>query len=253
MLHFLLPCSVFSSKTPLCASQGLRSLVRRQQRRRVVKALGLRSFVDNAEDHEDEPGNIQPSQKQGDHTRWLLTQGEQYRRPNENGPNWLGGSVVSIIGPSMPKPNRLYLFQPFPMNPSFKPPTPLSDKIRTQIFNLYMNENVNELELSSRFGLGVSRIKAILRLKKLEQLWIKVNIPILFSGAVMSTNRLVLKTFPWLKTLYMHGYLIFLRFSFISASLTNPEQVCVYHQNIPTQMKTVYNIHPLRLFHGRDS
>jgi len=61
------------------------------------------------------------------------------------------------------------------MNPSFKPPTPLSDKTRTQIFNFYIDEKMGELELSSRYGLGVSRIRAILRLKKLEQLWIKVN------------------------------------------------------------------------------
>lgn len=98
------------------------------------------------------------------------------------------------------------------MNPSFKPPTPISDSVRTQIFNLYMKENMGELELSSRFGLGLSRVKAILRLKKLEQLWIKVKFGVFLLSICDEHNRLVLKTTPWLKTLYMHGFLIFIVF-----------------------------------------
>jgi hypothetical protein len=66
-------------------------------------------------------------------------------------------------------------FKPFPLNPSFKPPPPISDKIRRQIFNLFMKGEKNESELSQSFGYSVSRIKAILRLKKLEQLWLKVR------------------------------------------------------------------------------
>ncbi|KIM32941.1 hypothetical protein M408DRAFT_189572 [Serendipita vermifera MAFF 305830] len=154
MLPFLLPDVISGSRATNRASNGLRSLIRRHQRIKRATPSSSRSFAEAAEEHEG-ANESESSRKQGEHTRWLLTQGQQYRRPNENGPNWLGGSV------------------PFPMNPSFKPPTPISDKVRTQIFNLYMNENMGEQELSSRFGLGVSRVKAILRLKKLEQLWIK--------------------------------------------------------------------------------
>jgi hypothetical protein len=69
-----------------------------------------------------------------------------------------------------------WFLKPFPLNPSFKPPPPISDKIRTQIFNSFMQEQKNESELSQSFGYSVSRIKAILRLKKLEQLWLKVRL-----------------------------------------------------------------------------
>jgi hypothetical protein len=99
MLTFLLPNSIFFSRTTARGSQGLRSLTRRQERTRPAKASTSRSFADNAEDYAEGAGSIESNRKQGEHVRWLLTQGQQYRRPNENGPNWLGGSVVSVIQP----------------------------------------------------------------------------------------------------------------------------------------------------------
>lgn len=60
------------------------------------------------------------------------------------------------------------------MNPTFKPPVPISDYARNEIYNEFI-KGKPEQELASAYGLGVSRIKAILRLKKLEELWIKVG------------------------------------------------------------------------------
>jgi hypothetical protein len=117
MLTFLLPNSIFSSRTTARGSQGLRSLTRRQQRTRPAKASTSRSFADNAEDYVEGPGSIESNRKQGEHIRWLLTQGQQYRRPNENGPNWLGGSVVRIIQPYLSKKKVVYIFLAFSYEP----------------------------------------------------------------------------------------------------------------------------------------
>ncbi|KAF8995978.1 eukaryotic mitochondrial regulator protein-domain-containing protein [Cyathus striatus] len=64
---------------------------------------------------------------------------------------------------------------PFPMNSTFKPPPPLSDRIRQQIFKEYMEDPVNNSVrmLSRKYHLSLSRIDAILRLKGLENDWIK--------------------------------------------------------------------------------
>ncbi|KAG8775103.1 hypothetical protein FRC15_000784 [Serendipita sp. 397] len=109
-----------------------------------------------------------------------------FRRPRDDGPNWLGGSV------------------PFPMNPSFKPPPPISDKMRTQIFGLYTQNNHNEEWLSAKFGLSVSRIKAILRLKKLEQLWVKVGIFINNISMMISMTHISTRLYNGRLQLFLH-------------------------------------------------
>jgi hypothetical protein len=77
---------------------------------------------------------------------------------NANRPrNWLGGEV------------------PFPMNPSFKPPSPISDSIRTEIYQAYMKDPVKNSvrELTRVYHLSLKRVDAILRLKGLEEHWLK--------------------------------------------------------------------------------
>ncbi|KAI6031367.1 eukaryotic mitochondrial regulator protein-domain-containing protein [Pisolithus microcarpus] len=78
--------------------------------------------------------------------QWLEGVGPNFRDPKPR--NWLGGDV------------------PFPLNPSFKPPTPLSDALRTQLYQSYM-------PLSSRHSISIKRVDAILRLKGLEEAWKK--------------------------------------------------------------------------------
>lgn len=60
------------------------------------------------------------------------------------------------------------------MNPSFRPPVPISNGTRIQIYSDFLSGKT-EQEIAADYGLGVSRVKAILRLKKLEQLWVKVS------------------------------------------------------------------------------
>ncbi|KAL7285522.1 hypothetical protein ACG7TL_000624 [Trametes sanguinea] len=87
---------------------------------------------------------------------WLRTEGAKFKDPFKPN-NWLGGEV------------------PFPLNPTFKPPTPISDAVRTAIWNEYMLDPVkfNVRVLAQRHGLSIARVDAILRLKGLEQQWKK--------------------------------------------------------------------------------
>jgi len=67
-------------------------------------------------------------------------------------------------------------YQPFPLNPSFKPPTPVSDALRNTLYQSFMaNPKASSVRsLASRYHLSIKRVDAILRLKGLEKSWIKV-------------------------------------------------------------------------------
>lgn len=62
---------------------------------------------------------------------------------------------------------------PFPLNPSFRPPTPLSDARRQHIFDHFMvDPKANTVRaLATRHGISIKRVDAILRLKGLEASW----------------------------------------------------------------------------------
>ncbi|KAJ7508568.1 eukaryotic mitochondrial regulator protein-domain-containing protein [Mycena galericulata] len=64
---------------------------------------------------------------------------------------------------------------PFPMNPSFKPPTPISDAIRSRMYADYMlDPETNSIRaLSQRYHVSLKRVEAILRLKGLETAHVK--------------------------------------------------------------------------------
>ncbi|KAJ7201360.1 eukaryotic mitochondrial regulator protein-domain-containing protein [Mycena pura] len=64
---------------------------------------------------------------------------------------------------------------PFPMNPSFKPPVPISDATRSRIYVDYMMDpETNSIRaLSQRYHISLKRVEAILRLKGLEAAFVK--------------------------------------------------------------------------------
>ena len=64
------------------------------------------------------------------------------------------------------------------MNPSFKPPPPISDKTKDFIYERYMSnpKRFNVRVLSLAFGISLKRVDAILRLKGLENSWKEVSI-----------------------------------------------------------------------------
>jgi hypothetical protein len=75
--------------------------------------------------------------------------------------------------------SMLFDYQPFPLNPSFKPPTPVSNALRNTLYQSFMtNPEANSVRnLAGRYHLSIKRVDAILRLKGLEESWIKVRHP----------------------------------------------------------------------------
>ncbi|KAI0049272.1 hypothetical protein FA95DRAFT_1557070 [Auriscalpium vulgare] len=86
--------------------------------------------------------------------------------------DWLQNVGRRFKGADTPK-NWLGDQTPFPLNPSFKPPIPISNSRRELFYRLYMhNPEVNSVRnLSGRFHVGMKRMDAILRLQGLEAHW----------------------------------------------------------------------------------
>jgi hypothetical protein len=64
------------------------------------------------------------------------------------------------------------------MNPSFKPPIPVSDKLKTTIYNRYMADPIKNSvrDLSQVYHLSIKRVDAILRLKGLEHSFVRTTV-----------------------------------------------------------------------------
>ncbi|KAJ9118188.1 hypothetical protein QFC22_004092 [Naganishia vaughanmartiniae] len=112
---------------------------------------------------------------------WLRSVGRQYKDQPTNGPNWLGGHV------------------PYPTNPTFRPPPPLSDTLKEMIYQEYFFPDKvassvpasplaggapkaagevktgNIAMLSAKHGISRARVEAVLRLKMMEKEWEKTN------------------------------------------------------------------------------
>ncbi|KAI0640004.1 eukaryotic mitochondrial regulator protein-domain-containing protein [Trametes polyzona] len=102
------------------------------------------------------PDSADPFKEGPTYAQWLRKEGVKYKEPHRPN-NWLGGEV------------------PFPLNPTFKPPPPVSDAMRTEIWSWHMRDPVkfDVRFLSQHFGLSIARVDAILRLKGLEEHWRK--------------------------------------------------------------------------------
>ncbi|KAF5323422.1 hypothetical protein D9611_005541 [Ephemerocybe angulata] len=81
-----------------------------------------------------------------------------WRYRNAEPQNWLGNT-------------------PFPMNPSFRPPPPISDSQREAMYREFMSdpEGNSVRVLSQRYNLSIKRVDAILRLKGMERDWRQVG------------------------------------------------------------------------------
>lgn len=68
------------------------------------------------------------------------------------------------------------------MNPSFRPPPPISDHQREVMWQLFCRDNqkFSVRRLAKRFNLSLKRVDAILRLKGMEKDWIKVGCASMF-------------------------------------------------------------------------
>ncbi|PWN94166.1 hypothetical protein FA10DRAFT_264734 [Acaromyces ingoldii] len=93
---------------------------------------------------------------------WVSGQGKAYESaPVGRGPFWIGST-------------------PFPLNPTFNPPPPLSQAVRDQMWSLHsQNPSANSVRvLSGRFGVQMERVTAVLRLKALEHEFVKKGKPL---------------------------------------------------------------------------
>ena len=63
------------------------------------------------------------------------------------------------------------------MNPTFDPPTPTPEHVKNEIYSQHTRDpNVNNARtLSSKHGISIKRIDAIIRLKQVENQWGKVS------------------------------------------------------------------------------
>ncbi|KAG8767737.1 hypothetical protein FRC12_006072 [Ceratobasidium sp. 428] len=96
---------------------------------------------------------------------WFQGEGLPYLNPTPSKPNWLGGDI------------------PFPDNPTFRPPPPLSDVVKSSIYDRYKSSVLSDPQshvqtvraLSERFGISIGRVEATIRLKQYEHQYQKVN------------------------------------------------------------------------------
>ncbi|KAF8323128.1 hypothetical protein DL93DRAFT_629249 [Clavulina sp. PMI_390] len=84
----------------------------------------------------DENGNPIGREPGPLYREWLEGEGRVFKEVKPHETNYMGGAV------------------PFPLNPSFKPPPPLSDRLRNLIFTKWMEspKNNNPRALSIRYG-----------------------------------------------------------------------------------------------------
>ncbi|KDN42094.1 hypothetical protein RSAG8_06952, partial [Rhizoctonia solani AG-8 WAC10335] len=98
---------------------------------------------------------------------WFRGEGLPYLNPIPGKSNWLGGDI------------------PYIDNPTFKPPPPLSDVVKSSIYDRYLkalqpaasksDSHAQTLRtLSEQFGISIARVEAIIRLKEYERQYQKV-------------------------------------------------------------------------------
>ncbi|OMJ08546.1 37S ribosomal protein S35, mitochondrial [Smittium culicis] len=83
---------------------------------------------------------------------WLDGEGAKYKNIVEGSTNYVGGKI------------------PFPMNPYFRPKPPLADKIKSEIYALYLKDPRKNTPrfLGRMFKISIKRVEAILKLKAIE-------------------------------------------------------------------------------------
>ncbi len=70
-------------------------------------------------------------------------------------------------------PETLEDLMPFPLNPYFRSQSVLSDAFRNEIYRRVVSEGKTVREVSMLLGVEMSRVAAVVRLKTVEQNWVK--------------------------------------------------------------------------------
>lgn len=140
-----------------------------------AQAGASESYDESAPHPEEDTLDARYSTDEKGFTTWLNREGIQFKTAHR-ARNWLGGSTTVRILHSRADASS-YPRQPFPLNRSFKPPSPVGDETRQLIYDQFMaNPAENTVRaLASLHGLSIARVDAILRLKGLEEHWKKVS------------------------------------------------------------------------------
>lgn len=103
---------------------------------------------------------------------------------NSSVPSEAPKAPTQVVRPSnhhsLRQPTNVSPPQPFPLNPTFSPLPPLADSLKSKIYNAYVHNLVETPSatdslvvraVSLKFGVGMERVRAIIRLKELEKSW----------------------------------------------------------------------------------
>ena len=88
---------------------------------------------------------------------WVKADGEQYRYPPpQKGPHWIANT-------------------PFPLNPAFRPPPPVHQSVRDDMWRLHTEAPAQWTvrSLAEKFRVSLAKAEAILRLKALEEEYVR--------------------------------------------------------------------------------
>ncbi|KAJ2386726.1 hypothetical protein GGI23_006429 [Coemansia sp. RSA 2559] len=106
-----------------------------------------------------EPESKEPTEELLGYNGWLSQQGNKYKDMIAGRTNYVGGRASF----------------PFPLNPWFRVRTPLSDKLKEEIYREYLAnpDRVTPRTLGDKYKLSIKRIEAILKLKAIEHHMVK--------------------------------------------------------------------------------
>lgn len=169
----------------------------RQQQRHASSKGGQSNEADRTANeageaalHPDAPAASAASVKAKGLEQWLKSEdGQRYKRPLTGRSNWIGRTVRRLLLSC--KASYEYLLtlnvvclQPFPLNPSFRPPTSLSHNAKEKIYRDFIasykqtqssssngeakSETYHARKIALKYNLSIDRVRAIVRLKALE-------------------------------------------------------------------------------------
>ncbi|KFY62354.1 hypothetical protein V496_04635 [Pseudogymnoascus sp. VKM F-4515 (FW-2607)] len=135
-------------------------------------AQPLRSFSVSAKNH----GRTNLRRKLYE---WLHGPGEAFKEPMEGSPNYLSaydkkGNLkrAQFASPGEPLPPATAMdLRPFPKNDSFVSQAVTSEALREVVWEKIMKNGLSVKEVSKEFGIEMSRVGAIVRLKEVEKAW----------------------------------------------------------------------------------
>ncbi|KAH0837941.1 eukaryotic mitochondrial regulator protein-domain-containing protein [Lanmaoa asiatica] len=156
----------------------VRRLPQRPAGERANLAAVSRRPTETKDEVEENKSDADESEEDEELNRWLLAGEAKVNESAIRSHKNPYGHFCKNVAPSFREPsprNWLGRDVPFPLNPSFKPPTPLSDDLRTRLYRAYMTDpKLNSVRaLAARHNISIKRVGAILRLKGMEEAWKK--------------------------------------------------------------------------------